>query len=236
MGLTKLSMQFTYSELITVARLPIMKNFFPTNKWVRKMIRPSTLDVSNLRMTKEGIYSTTAPDQMELVAKLISYQLKLIGLTWDKIVVTDATANVGGSTIAIALYAAHVHAVEINQLNFQALKQNVAAYGPKVNNKVTLYKCDYTKLLLHLKQDVVMIDPPWGNNYRQITPPPTQLFLSGIPVVQIVNQLKNNAKMIVLKYPLNFNFTLFRKSLDSNLHASCYKMKYMYLLVITPIK
>lgn len=236
MGLTRLAQQFKKNELITVARLPIMKNFFPTSHRVRKMIHPKILDVSNLRMTKEGIYSTTAPDQMQTVLAFMEIHLRRNNLALESMVVTDATANVGGSSIATALRAKYVHAVELNKLNFHALKQNIAAYGPKVFNKITLHLGDYTKLYLNFKQDIVMIDPPWGKGYRNIKPAPVRLYLSHIPVVRIVNALRNNVKMIVLKYPLNFNFTLFRKELHPGFNVYCYKMKFMFLLIITPKK
>lgn len=209
-----------------------MKTFFPTSKSVRKMIRPARLNVANLRMTKEGIYSTTMPDQMLNIYKIVSRHLSRMGLEWRHMTVTDATANVGGSTIALALWARHVNAVEIDKTNYSALEFNIRAYGPKVVEHTTLYNKDYTKIHLRLRQDIIMIDPPWGRDHKLKSPQPMRLYLSKTPVVQIVNKLRTRARIITLKYPLNFDFSEFKRKLDPKFNVTCYQLPFMHYLVL----
>ena len=63
---------------------------------------------------------------------------------------------------------------------------------------------DYLDIMHELKQDVIFFDPPWGGpNYKTIKN--LNLYLDNINIVDIINELYDYAKMIVLRIPRNFN-------------------------------
>jgi 16S rRNA C967 or C1407 C5-methylase (RsmB/RsmF family) len=164
----------------------------------------NNVDFSKLKITKEGVYSITKPDQAEYISKLIA---KYFGGKTDNMVITDGTSNVGGNVINFAQHFKSVNAVEMSDDTCKILKNNVNEYSLK---NVKIICNDYTKAILELKQDIVFMDPPWGGiNYKQHKT--VYLFLSDIGIGKIVNKLKDSVKMVVLKVPYNFDINRFNE-------------------------
>ena len=120
----------------------------------KKALFPDGVDPKQIKITEEGIYSVCRPNHADAISRSIKYHL-----TGERVVITDATANVGGNTINFAKHFTRVNAVECNPKNYEALNHNVRLY--KLRNVRTAL-ADYTKIYSDLKQDVVYIDPPWG--------------------------------------------------------------------------
>ena len=164
------------------------------------------VDRKKLKFTKVSIYSITKPDKILEIKKIITNFLEGDNKTSEKLVITDATANVGGDSISFATYFKSVNAVEIDKHTFDCLNNNIDVYKRK---NVKTFNNDYTKIINKIKQDVVFIDAPWGGvDYKKsknIT-----LYLSGIPLHTIVNNL--DSKFIVLKLPKNYNRMSFMQS------------------------
>jgi 16S rRNA G966 N2-methylase RsmD len=68
------------------------------------------------------------------------------------------------------------------------------------------YNCSYNWVKFMLKQDVIYLDPPWGGNEYK-NKDKIDLYLDEINVIDIINQMYNFTKIIVLKVPNNFNLT-----------------------------
>ena len=84
----------------------------------------------------------------------------------NNLIITDATAGIGGNTISFANNFFKVNAIEINKKRFDFLKNNINVYN---FNNVEIINNDYIKIMKTLKQDIVFIDPPWGGrNYKNI--------------------------------------------------------------------
>lgn len=172
-----------------------ISSFFPKKKGINE---------SKLQMTKEGFYSMTSPKDAQHISNIIKYTMQT-----DNIVITDATANNGGNTINFATNFKKVNSVEIDEFTYNVLKNNVKIF--KLEDNVEFHCEDYTKIMKKLKQDVIFFDPPWGgSNYKRKKS--LKLYLSGINLEKIVNDLKNHAKMIVLKVPYNFDLISFTKN------------------------
>ena len=165
--------EFKNDQIITYDLLPTINIYFP-----------KTNNVNKLQITKEGIYSTSLPSVMNEIINIIE---KDINQKLNTLIITDATANVGGSVINFILKAKFVNAIEIDSFTCKVLQHNISLYD-KQNVKV--YCEDYTKIMNKLTQDIVFIDPPWGGiDYGHVKK--LNLELSGISLSDIVNNLKN---------------------------------------------
>jgi len=164
--------------------------------------------LSELQLTDEALYSLSYHRDADKLSKIIK---KKFG---KHITITDGTSNVGGNVISFAKFFDSVNAVEIDPVNFQALRNNIEVY--KFTN-VNLYNLDFTKQILKIKQDVVFLDPPWGGiGYKKKLK--LKLFLGDRNVKywckKIFNETKTKA--IYLKVPNNFDFNDF--DLKKKLH------------------
>ncbi len=190
------------------------KNRRLNNLFLRLFPSKKDVDFSKLLLTEEGIYSISKPDDSEIISCKIE---SLFG--HRNIVITDATANVGGNCINFAKKFDNVNAVEIDKMSFDVLKQNIDVFG--VSDKVNIINGNYLIEFNKLKQDVVFIDPPWGGRgYKDIEV--LDLWLNDIRGVKIyigviVKRLldKRLCKMVVVKVPFNFSFKKFENMLGS---------------------
>ena len=196
-----------------------------------KFPKIANVDVKSLKMTNVSVYSMILPERAEYISDLIKERLKT-----NDLIITDATANVGGNTINFAYNFKKVNAVDIEPLNCKLLKHNLEQY--KLLNKVDIICKDYLDIMKDLKQDVVYFDPPWGGkSYHKKNK--FNLFLSGIAIVEIINKLKGKAKLVIMYMPFNFDFESFKKDSYFNkiekipLYYGKSKMIHGYLLFLS---
>jgi len=167
------------------------KNYFPYKKG---------LNYSDILVTTEGIYSISSNKGSSKLVYLLEKYFKN-----TKITITDATANNGSDSIALALKFLHINSIELNKINYTVLKNNITVY--KLNN-IDIYNGDSLDIIPKLKQDVIYIDAPWGgsgykNNARM------ELYLGDLELGSVYNKFKNNTKLFVFKIPKNYDFTNF---------------------------
>ena len=192
----------------------------------------AAIDSGKLRMTNVSVYSTTPWKEANFISRTIvnffkdsntpqapstNKTLNIINLSQKPknlkgcpplpIVITDATANIGGNTISFYLNGlTSVNAVEMDELTCEILKHNLSVYQLPTQN---VHCCDYLSIYKQFVQDVVFLDPPWGGpDYKKATL--LDLYLGENPSVNIIDicaQLfeENKVKMIVLKLPINYN-------------------------------
>ena len=173
-------------------------------KWLfkNKNSKGKMITLENLKFTEESIYSITPWREADQITKNI---IKFISKPVNDIIITDATANVGGNTISFYNHGIKtVNSVEIDPVTCNFLKNNLNVYNYTTENVI----CDnYLKIKDELIQDCVFIDPPWGGkNYenKKIL----DLYLGKTEVTEIIFDLfvDNKTKLIVLKAPLNYNY------------------------------
>ena len=171
-----------------------MEDLFPQKEGV---------DYSKLKVTEEGSYSITRRRDAERIMNILNSIFKNI----KELTITDVTACIGGDTLNFALRFKHVHSIEVNEENFEALINNVQLYGC---NNVTLHHANSVKLF-NWNTHVLYLDPPWGGkDYRQHTD--LDLYMSDkrldVWLEEILHR-KNRPQYIVLKLPSNYNFKRF---------------------------
>jgi hypothetical protein len=91
--------------------------------------------------------------------------------------------------------------------------------------------------LSNLKQDVIIIDAPWGGpEYK--THPRIKLYLDNLELSDIFNQFKYKAKLFVLKIPVNYDINnLLLSSMLSKIKIYSFKknekIKYFIIVIST---
>ena len=172
-------------------------------KWLfnNKNSKGKMVNLNNLKLTDESIYSITPWREADQITKKI---IKYISKPVNEIIITDATANVGGNTISFYNHGIKtVNSVEIDPTTCNFLKNNLKVYNYNTENVI----CDnYLKIKDELIQDCVFIDPPWGGKSyanKEII----DLYLGKTEVTDIIFDLfvDNKIKLVVLKAPLNYN-------------------------------
>lgn len=158
------------------------------------------VDRMKARIGSESKTVMTYPDDAAAVTQLIVS--KIPSHQHKKIVVTDATAHVGGNTLSFSKAFKQVNAVEVNPVYFECLQHNINLYKRK---NVRCIEGDYIQLMRSLHQDIVFIDPPWGGvGYRMHTRISLQVSNMDLSSI-IVSLLSQNTWMIVVKAPLSFD-------------------------------
>lgn len=182
-----------------VSEIPVKE--IPFTAGMLKNFPKGLLPNRKLRITNIGSYSFAVRDISVAICNILERNHGCNSKTH----VTDATANVGGMTIAFAQRYAHVTACEIVPMHCDMLKHNISAYG--LTDKTTIHCGDYLDAVHVYKQDVVFFDPPWGGTdyKRQHT---IDLHLSNVNVWCLAQYLMTNdlAKLVVVRVPNNTDF------------------------------
>jgi hypothetical protein len=158
------------------------------------------LDVPNgLIINEEGLYSSSTRYMMKNIFKLIRKYLKC---SLKDLQITDANGCVGISSISFCQKVKFVNIIEIDKGKIKYIKNNLERYDL---DNFKIYNKDYTKIMKKIKQDVIFLDPPWGGP-DYIDESSLDLYLSEIPISEIINDLYDHVELIILKIPLNFNY------------------------------
>ena len=121
-------------------------------------------------------------------------------------VIVDATANIGGNTIAFSQYFKKVYAVEIKPTTVSVLSNNVKVSGAKnvfiicddFKNRIT------TEFLYNV--DMVFIDPPWYYDGQPNEGLSIDVCSHPFPIDDILVRIQFIKKMVVaIKVPKGYD-------------------------------
>lgn len=206
-------------------------NYILTPMYIRTLF-PYSKDIvyENIKMTEVGLYSISNRHDSGTLTRILNQCILSWNLKTSSIVVTDGTAGIGGNSIAFAMMFKKVNAIEIDNVQYNALVNNVDVY--RLNN-VDTYIGNCLKIIPLLEQHIIFLDPPWGGRlYKKEKK--LDLSLSGIPLVSIVNLWKKkctNLEMIALKIPKNFGLANFAKECDYPFLYLLFFRKYNVLIL-----
>lgn len=185
------------------------RHYFPPPK--------KSTSYQNILYTASGISYMTSRIDAELTTGIIIRYCNEQNINYSDIIITDATAGLGGNTFSFAKLFKHVNAIEKDIEPFKILENNLKEYE---YSNVTLINADYMNVYQHFRQHVIFIDPPWGGkNYMKFEK--LRLKLSEFDIEYVCNILRNN--IIVLKLPINYDFENFLSTLCM-LHVTSVKM------------
>ena len=152
---------------------------------------------AKIQLDDEALYSTT--DQ--LTADKISRNLCKLFSSIDNIIITDATACIGGSAYSLSKCFPRVNAIELDESRYRLLVHNIKLLGA---SNVICSQGDAVELCKTFQQDMIFIDPPWGGpEYK--TRQRVTLELSNKNISQVCIELAPFTKYIALKVPTNFD-------------------------------
>jgi predicted RNA methylase len=179
---------------------------------------------SRLKLDEEAFYSTTDQLTANKIARVLQRVL-------PDAVVTDATACVGGATLAFAAVFPRVHAIELDEVRYSYLRHNTSVLG--ISDKVSCIWGDALQVCAKLHQDIIFLDPPWGGpEYKSMER--VSLTLSGRDLGDVCRALAPAAKYIAIKVPTNFDEDAFLRSVSghANLVVKETQLRKMHLLVL----
>ena len=211
-----------YNNIVNLIKFGYKFNII-NNYYKRKYFRiinfaiKNNIILENIKIHNDSFYSIINYYDANYISKLI---FKFFNT--KNIIITDATANIGGNTLSFGLFNFKlVNSVEINKTCYNYLVNNIKCYYLK---NIKAINEDYLNLYKILSQDVVYLDPPWGGpNYKNKKY--LDLFLSNMNIIDIIDYLINNTstKLVVLKAPYNYNIKFLKKNLI-NIH---FKINYL---------
>ena len=199
-------------------------------------IFPKTYNIEKIRITDVGLYSITKKNEAYFITSIISKSFMNSDYT-----ITDSTAGIGGNTMSFQMCdnILKVNSVELDELHFNILKNNINLY--RDSDKVNLINANYLDICKKIEQDVIFFDLPWGGrDYKKNEQVSLGLENSNgkhVNIITIINDMKNFAKIQVLKVPTNFNFNDFFKEINYNkikIHKifNKYTKKIIYFILI----
>lgn len=158
------------------------------------------VDMTKLMTTTEGVYSVSKNVASKKLKKIIHKYMKSYDIT-----ITDVCANVGSDSIMLAKYFSSINSIELDKINYDALKNNIDVYKYKNINAIN---GNNLKELPNLKQDVIYADPPWGGpSYKKHLQ--LKLYFDNVELADFFNLFKNSSKLHIYKVPYNYNINNF---------------------------
>jgi predicted RNA methylase len=181
----------------------------------------------HIKYDNEALYSTT--DQV--TANKISKEI--LKFASKDSVITDATACIGGSALALSKCFKKVYAIELDKNRYELLVHNMNLLDCNnvicINNNALL-QCSMTD------QDIIFLDPPWGGpEYKKEHS--LDLFISNIPFYEVCITFSKLCNFIVIKVPINFNQKSFIENTNQYLKLlyKNEKLRKMHLLIFSTI-
>jgi predicted RNA methylase len=189
---------------------------------------------NKLQIDKTSVNLISTHTIAKKITDILINQFKEDNINQYDVIITDATACVGGNTISFAQNFKYVYAIEIENDRFNYLNNNLNIY--KLTN-VKTFNDDCLNIINNTnninKCIAVFFDPPWGgSNYKHYTD--IILSISNVPIEEICNDifLQNiNIKYVILKLPKNYNISYFNKQL-SKYTIFKHELYKMYIIII----
>lgn len=178
--------------------IPYLDKYFP---------EVSDTDLKKLQYDEEGIYSITPPSSARVISdNIVKYFQTDVG-SIPKLIITDATAGLGGNVFSFATLFNGVLAIEKDPERFMMLINNISVL--KYNNVRCIMGC-FIPIVHGMFQDVIFMDPPWGGkDYKSSKK--MVIELDGQDFAKICSDIydKEICSLLVIKLPLNYNLDTF---------------------------
>jgi hypothetical protein len=170
--------------------------------------------LKKLRLTRYSMYATSLPDHTEFLLEV----LKMYFSDLKQLIITDATACIGGNARMFVGKFRHVNIVDISKIHIDILKNNFKVLGlNRMASTFSIYNNNYLSIGASLKQDIVFLDVPWGGvDYRLQKNKDLFLFDSKNNPVSLSDliheKLYSHAKMVIIKVPNTYDISIFEKA------------------------
>lgn len=151
-----------------------------------------------LHSDTEGLYSLSHKEDADKLSKILKDK-------FGDLIIMDGTSGLGGNTLSFANYFNKIISIELNTDRYKLLKENIDMFD--LNSKIVTYNDNFTN---HLNDtyDLIFLDPPWGGpkyKYEKNL----RLKIDDQKMYDIVKNLRELNKIIVLKLPFNYDLSEF---------------------------
>jgi 16S rRNA G966 N2-methylase RsmD len=187
----------------------ILENINLEKYFSKDNIERAKINNKKLKITDKGLYSISKYYDAEWITNIITTFLKNINVNPLKCNIIDGTSGIGGNTIDFSKYFRKVYAIEINNVHYDVLKNNLDALSisnvnPHLNNFLNIIT-DMPKF--NISSDIFFFDPPWGGksykNFKFFN-----LKIGKFQIYNIINLLFDKKfKYVILKAPFNLNLS-----------------------------
>ena len=192
--------------------------------------------IQQLMIDKDAIHYITVRRYATQITQIILKHVNILHKNIKDIIITDATACVGGDTLTFAKICKSVNAIEISKMRCEYLQKNVNIFEFK---NVTIYNDDCDNIIHALpNHDIIYIDPPWepyGKSYKSYEK--LTLPFCGVNLDNYCNKLFDSShmlkvpSMVVLKLPKNYDMEHFYNNiLTTNIY--CYTLDKMLIVIL----
>ena len=187
----------------------ILENINLDKYFSKEDIEKSIKNNKKLMITDKGLYSISKHMDAYWITQNIIEFIKSKGLNTYDLNIIDGTAGIGGNTISFSKYFAKIYAIEINNVHFNVLNNNLNALS--ILN-VNTYFDNFLNIindlnLKEIKSNIFFFDPPWGGksykNFKYFN-----LKIGKLSLYNIINILyEKKFKYVILKAPYNLNLS-----------------------------
>ena len=168
------------------------------------------IDTSKLLMTNIGLSNIIDYHQTINIVEIIK---KYINMPINKLIITESNGGVGESVIIFSDYFKLVNVVEYLPIHCDVLRNNVIKVY-KCSN-VVLFCTDYSLVFKRIKQDVLYISPLERPNDKYVDK--LYLHIGNYMIEEIINEIKNDTKIIVIRAPFNYDIDYLKKTVDGRI-------------------
>jgi hypothetical protein len=189
-----------------------------------------------LLIDADSVHYITSREYAIKITEIITKHVTRLNKNSKDLIITDATAGVGGDTLTFAKFFNKVYAIEIDKIRCSYLQNNIKQYN---FCNVTTFNDSCLNIINTIKnQDIIYIDPPWEpngdsyKNHQKLTLPFCDMKLENF-----CNKLFDSSFMacipslVVLKLPKNYDMQHFYDNI-MNKHVYYYDLGKMIILVL----
>jgi len=158
------------------------------------------ISLKKFKLNEEGSFSITRPHESQ---QIINCMEKFINgkISLSKMIITDATACMGGDLVQFSKYFRIINGIEIDPLNFKLLVENCKIFNCL---NINLFNQNYLDIFDKLRQDIIYLDCPWtGPDYKYKET--IHLKLCDLHLWELINKIRDSklANYIFIKAPSN---------------------------------
>jgi 16S rRNA G966 N2-methylase RsmD len=186
---------------------PVILNNINLEKFFdKKDIELSIINKKNLKITDKGLYSISKYYDAQWITDHVIDFLKNKNIDPLDVNIIYGTAGIGGNSINFSKYFSKVLSIEINNIHYEVLKNNIDALNIK---NIQIYLANFLNIIDSIKDDsnIFFFDPPWGGNcYKNFKY--FNLKIGKLEINDVINILYDkNIKYTILKAPHNLNLS-----------------------------
>lgn len=197
--------------------------------------RRNGVNLNELLIDVESMsYITTPYDSNKITNFIAEYMENIFNMNKNDIVIVDTTACIGGDTIMFCNTFKIVIPIEINQIRYNYLINNLKVYD--IKNAYPILG-NANKVIYDITQPihVIYIDPPWGGkDYKSVDKLDINFDNEELYVIVQNYFTIKTLKMIALKLPKNYDLDKFKKTIGDSYEIILYDvLKKINLIIIT---